>query len=113
MWRLLVPLAIVVLAACGADTAPAAPVQGRLPAPLAELTLVEDHPQISPAAFPHGLHTDAARMGEEVACARCHHELDDDPDTIPQRCTECHGFAYLAPEVDDAVPHEHAPAPDL
>lgn len=87
--------------------------EARLPAALERLTLVEDHPSISPVVFDHALHVDPGVMGRDVACAECHHTLRDDPQQVPRRCTECHIYTYLAEEIDEDEPHQHAPAPDL
>ena len=111
--RRLIPLTVAaVLAACGGPAG--TPVAGSLPAPLADLVLVEDHPQIPPAPFPHARHVDA--VPDPVPCVTCHHTLADAPDETPQPCRACHVYAYLAdpdePPVDESVPHEHPP-PDL
>jgi len=103
--------AIAVLVGCGGKSVESAPT--RIPEALATLTLVEGHPNITPAVFPHAAHIDAERMGGEVECATCHHLLEEKPEALPRRCTSCHGHAYLQPVVDEAQPHEHAPAPDL
>jgi hypothetical protein len=87
----------------------------RLPAPLERLTLVEDHPSISPVDFPHAQHVDPAVMGREVACSECHHVLRDHPEAVPRPCTDCHINVYLMPDADvpEDEEHEHGPIPDL
>ncbi len=91
----------------------------RLPPALHELTLVDDHPQISSVRFPHALHVDPEIQGRHVACAECHHDVRNDPEAVPQRCTTCHEFAYLTDSVDEpephdeSKPHEHGLPPDL
>lgn len=103
-------LPVLLLAACGGAAADAPAVS---PA-LADLHLVEDHPQIPPAVFPHAEHTLIDADGvRRATCLRCHHELGDDPAAVPRACRDCHGFAYLTDPVDESQPHDHAPAPDL
>lgn len=81
---------------------------------LAVMQLVEDHPQIPAAVFPHAAHTLVAEDGRPAAtCSHCHHELADEPENPPRACRECHVYAYLTDPVDESQPHEHAKAPDL
>lgn len=107
--RRLLLLPALLLAACGGAAAPSGDVS---PA-LAELHLVEDHPQISAAVFPHAAHTQQTDEGRRATCLRCHHELADAPSAIPRACRDCHGFAYLAEPVDESQPHDHDQPPDL
>ena len=100
------------LAACGEAAAPESALIGQLPAPLHELRLVDEHPQIPAAVFPHQRHVEPTLGGPAVACVDCHHELMDDPAAVPKGCSACHGFSYLAVEIDESKPHTHPP-PDL
>ena len=38
--------------------------------------------------FTHKIHTSGDWYGFD--CVECHHELEDDPDAVPQACGECH-----------------------
>ena len=99
----------LLLAACGTPV----PEEAPLPPPLAELTLLEGHPTITPVRFSHARHADGRAMGREVGCADCHHPLRDDPRRLPAACTACHLPLHLQPEVDESGPHDHAGPPDL
>lgn len=106
-----VPLGIgVAVAGCAAIVREGRPP---LPALLGTLTLVEDHPSITPARFDHARHADPAAMGKDVACADCHHPLREDPGAIPRACASCHLPLYLQPKADPGAPHEHRGPPDL
>ncbi len=94
-------------AACAAEPAPST-AGGRLPAPLRSLLLNEGHPTALPVAFDHGRHA-----GGESSCASCHHELAARPAAVPSACSSCHIPFYLAPEVDESLPHRHETPPDL
>ena len=107
--RRLVILPVLFLAACSGAASDASDVSSALRV----LRLVEDHPQIPPAVFPHAEHTQVGDDGRHATCLRCHHELGDDPGAVPRACRACHTYAYLTDPVDESQPHEHAAAPDL
>lgn len=107
-----VPATVLLLAAV-AGCARVEPGDDRLPAPLREITLVEDHPTTTPVRFSHALHADARAMGRFVACAECHHTLADGKEEVPSACATCHEPVYMAERVDEAGPHDHAGPPDL
>jgi hypothetical protein len=97
----------LVLAACAADEPapdPGPEAERRVPATLDHLVLAEDLAIITPVRFPHRQHSDPAVMGE-IACARCHHPLKDDPSRIPAPCGSCH--------VPEDEPHDHEDPPDI
>ena len=102
-------LPALLLTACGGSS----DVVPSVSPALADLQLVEDHPQIPSAAFPHAEHTQIGDDGRRATCMRCHHELADDQGSVPRACRECHAFAFLSEPVDESQPHEHAKAPDL
>jgi hypothetical protein len=100
---------VLLVAACGVAGEPLPEVS---PA-LHELRLVDDHPQIPAAVFPHAEHTHVAEDGRRATCLRCHHELGDDAGAVPRACRACHAYAYLTDPVDESQPHDHAAPPDL
>ena len=117
MPRVLLP-ACLLAAGCAAEPAatPGEPgdsaAAGRLPPMLRLLTLNEDHPTATPVEFDHAFH--AAPGGAGIAsCSFCHHETRETPAAVPRPCGACHAHNFLAPDHDEAAPHDHAGPPDL
>lgn len=85
----------------------------RMPETVAVLMANENHPAMSPVRFTHARHVDPEVMGRDVACAECHHPLNEEPGKIPAACTSCHPFNHEVEPQDESVPHEHLEPPDL
>ncbi len=85
----------------------------RLPAALDRMTLLEEHPSMSPVVFDHARHVDPAAMGHDVACVDCHHTLREHPREVPAACISCHRPTHESPPRDESLPHDHSVPPDL
>ena len=94
-------LVVVFLVACS----PTEPSPVRIPTAIADLTLCEADPTITPVEYPHARHLDASVMGRAMACVDCHHDVADDPTAVPRRCEACH------PHETD--PHDDTMPPDI